>query len=203
MHFLTRQRLHLSLFHPLMKILLSLYILSVGAGLWVATQKYADRAEWSAQGVEDYVAGELGGDVDEPFGNPYADSEAGAAKPGKSRRELIDIAHPHLFSIPIVLFVLGHLLHLTRLPDWLKGAINIGAFVSFLGTFLLPFVVTGERVLAPLLFGCGWLMLVSTTLLCVVPAYEMWFGRPGAKPFDAIPKRARPSESDRDHDAQG
>jgi len=53
--------------------------------------------------------------------------------------------------------------------------------------------VTSERALAPLLFGCGWLLMISTVLLCVVPVYEMWFGKPGARAFDAIPARRKPS----------
>ncbi len=189
MHYITRQRLHLSLFHPLMKVLMSLYILSVGAGLWVATMKYSDRAEWSVQGVELYVHGEGGSAEDDPFGDPLAGMTGDAV--AKSRRELVDIAHPHLFSVPIVIFVLGHLLHLTRLPDALKLTVNVAAFVSFLGSFLLPFVIVDDAALAPVLYACGWTMLVSFGVLCVVPFVEMWFGRPGAKAFDAIPRRAR------------
>ena len=68
MHYLTRQRLHISLFHPLMKVLMSLYILSVGAGLWVATIKYSDRAEWTTEGVELYVHGNEGDADEDVFG---------------------------------------------------------------------------------------------------------------------------------------
>lgn len=197
MHFLTRQRLHLSLFHPLMKLLLSAYVLSVVAGLWVAALKYTDRAEWSPSGVELYVAGDVSATAETDFGDPFAGTLDGGGQAAKTRRELVDIAHPHLFTVPIVLFILGHLLHLTRLPDWLKGAINLGAFASFLGTFLLPFVVTSQRALAPALFVCGWVLMLSTLALCVVPLFEMWFGKPGEQGFDAIPgrrKRRPPSE---------
>jgi hypothetical protein len=187
MHFLTRQRLHLSLFHPLMKILLSLYILSVGAGLWVATLKYTDRAEWTQPGIEQFVHGSQDSAAD-PFDNPLAGLDEHNSE-GKSRRELVDIAHPHLFSIPIVLFILGHLLHLTRLPTWMKLTINVAAFTSFLATFLLPFVVVNNATLAPLLYASGWTMLISFVLLCIIPLTEMWLGRPGKSGFDAIPRR--------------
>ena len=30
-------------------------------------------------------------------------------------------------------------------------------------------------------------------LLCVIPLWETWFGRPGDKPFDAIPRRKKTS----------
>lgn len=192
MHYLTRQRLHLSLFHPLMKVLLTLYVLSVGAGLWVAALKYTDRAEWSAAGVERYVHGTEGASAeDDPFGDPFAGLDAEIVE-GKSRRELIDIVHPHLFSIPIVLFVLGHFLHLTRIPDWLKGTINVTAFVSFGATFGLPFVVVDQATLAPLLYVSGWAMLVSFVLLCGITLWETWLGSPG-QGFNAIsPVRGAP-----------
>jgi hypothetical protein len=188
MHYLTRQRLHISLFHPLMKVLMSLYIVSVGAGLWVATIKYSDRAEWSTEGVELYVHGSGDRAEQDEFGAPFAGVEEGEAE-GMSRRQIVDIAHPHLFSVPIVLFILGHLLHLTRLHDGLKLSINVVAFTSFLATFLLPFVIVDDATLAPVLFGTGWAMLVSFALLCVVPLFEMWLGKPGETSFDAIPRR--------------
>ncbi|MDG2149257.1 MAG: hypothetical protein P8N09_07020 [Planctomycetota bacterium] len=170
-----------------MKILLSLYILSVGAGLWVATLKYTDRAEWSQPGIEQFVHGSQDSAAD-PFDNPLAGLDEHNSE-GKSRRELVDIAHPHLFSIPIVLFILGHLLHLTRLPTWMKLTINVAAFTSFLATFLLPFVVVNNATLAPLLYASGWTMLISFVLLCIIPLTEMWLGRPGKSGFDAIPRR--------------
>jgi hypothetical protein len=183
-HYLTRQKLHLSLFHPLMKGLLTLYVLSVAAGMYVATLKYTDRAEWSSPGMQTYVHGSGQVSDDAALGDPFAGLDETVVE-GKSRRELVDIVHPHLFSIPVVLFILGHLLHLTRIPDWLKGTINLVAFLSFFATFGLPFVVTERATLAPLLYVSAWAMLVSFGLLCVIPLWETWFGRPGAG-FKAI-----------------
>ena len=190
MHYLTRQRLHLSLFHPLMKVLLSLYILSVAAGVWVAALKYSDRATWSDEGVADYVSGAEAVGEDDPFGDPFAGLD-GDAPAGLSRRQLVDIVHPHLFSVPLVLFVLGPLLHLTRLPDPLKLLINVAAFLSFAATFGLPFLMLDDRSLAPVLLVAGWTMLISFGLLCLIPLWETWFGRPGERPFQALPKRPR------------
>ncbi len=188
MHFLTRQNLHIARFHPLMKVLMSLYIASVLAGLVVAAMKYTDRGVWSTQGVAVYLAGSE--DVrDDPFGDPFGGTDDGlAAQEGKTRRELVDIVHPHLFTIPIVLFILGHLLHLTGLRDAWKLAINVTAFVSFLATFLLPFAVAGRPAWAWLQMAAGSLMMVSTLLLCLVPLASMWFGKPG-RGFDALPRR--------------
>lgn len=188
MHYLTRQRLHLSRFHPLMKVLLSLYILSVAGGVWVAALKYTDRAEWSVPGVAQYVHGSENTDAD-PFGDPLAGTPDGIAEhEGLSRRQLIDIVHPHLFTVPIVLFILGHLLHLTRLPDPLKLLVNGVAFLSFFATFLLPFVIRTDTALAPVMIVSGSAMMLSFAALCFIPLYETWIGKPG-QGFDALPRR--------------
>jgi len=192
MHYLTRQRLHLSRFHPLMKGLLTLYIVSVALGVWVATLKYSDRATWSPQAAGRYVRGATAdGGVPEPdaFGDPLAGTAEGqATTPALSRRQIVDIIHPHLFTVPIILFILGHLLHLTRLPDALKLAINVAAFLSFFTTFLVPLLVADRATLGWLLYGAGTLLLVSLAALCLVPLWEMWIGRPG-EGFDALPRQ--------------
>lgn len=187
MHYLSRKHLHLSLFHPLMKVLMTLYILSVGAGMYVATLKYTERAEYTAEGMSALVHGSDEASPDELLGDPFA--ELDGYSEGMSRRELIDIVHPHLFTVPMVLFLLGHLLHLTRLPDALKLTINVGAFASFGATFLLPFVIIDSAALVPLLYASSMVMLASFVALCVIPLWEIWLGSPG-EGFDAMPRRA-------------
>lgn len=188
MHYLTRQRLHLSRFHPLMRTLLSLYVVSVLAAMWVATLKYTDRADWSAEGARLYIQGDAAAAGD-PFGDPFAGTPDGASEhPGMSRRQIIDVVHPHLFTVPIVLFILGHLLHLTRLPDVLKALLNVSVFAAALGTFLLPLAVRERGGVAPALVGCGSLMVGGVVLQCLILLYETWFGRPG-RGFDALPRQ--------------
>ena len=192
MHFLTRQRLHLSRFHPLMKALLTLYIASVAAAVWVGMLKYSDRALFSPAGAAEYVRGAdaAGGTPEgDAFGDPFAGTPEGVArKEGLSRRELVDIVHPHLFTVPIVLFILGHLLHLTRLPDRAKLAVNAAAFLAFFVTFVSPLLVTDRAAIGWLLFGGGCVFLLSLAALCLVPLWELWFGEPG-EGFDALPRR--------------
>ena len=191
MHYLTRQRLHLSRFHPLMKALLTLYIASVAIAVWVGTLKYSERGTFSPAGAGVYVRGSdaAGGTpATDAFGDPFAGTPEGIArKEGLSRRQLVDIVHPHLFTVPIVLFILGHLLHLTRLRDRWKLAVNAGAFLSFFATFVSPLLVTNRAALGWLLFGGGCVMLASLAALCLVPLWEMWFGKPG-EGFDALPR---------------
>jgi hypothetical protein len=192
MHFLTRQRLHLSRFHPLMKSLLTLYVASVALATWVAALKYSDRAEWSPRGAGVYVRGEAqdgGPAAPDAFGDPLAGTPEGAAlRPALTRRQLVDIVHPHLFTIPIILFILGHLLHLTRLPDALKLGVNATSFLAFFATFLTPLLVEDRDVLGPLLFVSGTALLASVAAQCGVTLWELWLGKPGAG-FDALPRQ--------------
>lgn len=192
MHYLTRQRLHLSRFHPLMKALLTMYVVSVLLALWVSTLKYTDRAEWSARGAGEYVRGTAHDGSPpraDPFGDPFAGTpEGGAARPALTRRQVVDILHPHLWSVPLLIFVLGHLLHLTRLPDALKLGLNAAAFLSFLATFLAPLLVEDRATLGPLLYAGGTLFLGSLLAQCLVTLWELWLGRPG-EGFDALPRR--------------
>lgn len=188
MHYLTRQRLHLSRFHPLMKTLLSLYVVSVLAAMWVATLKYTDRADWSAEGARLYIQGDTA-PADDAFLDPFAGTPDGARdRTGMSRRQLIDVVHPHLFTVPIVLFILGHLLHLTRLPDVLKALLNVAVFAACLGTFLLPLVVREHGRIAPAVIACGTLLVGGVVLQCLILLYETWIGRPG-RGFDALPRQ--------------
>ena len=48
-----------------------------------------------------------------------------------------------------------------------------------------------DRSLAPVLLVAGWTMLISFALLCLIPLWETWFGHPGERPFQALPKRPR------------
>ncbi len=192
MHYLTRQRLHLSRFHPLMKGLLTLYVISVALATCVAALKYSDRAEWSPRGAGVYVRGATqdgGAATLDAFGDPLAGTPEGSAlRPALTRRQLVDIVHPHLFTIPIILFILGHLLHLTRLPDALKLGVNATAFLAFFATFLAPLVVEDRAVLGPLLFVSGTALLASLGAQCLVTLWELWLGEPG-EGFDALPRQ--------------
>ena len=83
MHYLTRQRLHLSRFHPLMKALLTLYIASVAAAVWVGTLKYSERGTFSPSGASTYVRGaDAGGGTPatDTFGDPFAGTPEGIAQ---------------------------------------------------------------------------------------------------------------------------
>lgn len=100
------------------------------------------------------------------------ESELSFAKPFW---QLMETSHFHLFSIPVVLLVLSHLLIATpasaRLRLWLTVATYAGAFLEIAG----PWAV---RYLAPAFayaLIAGWLLLGAGMLaICALTLVSMW-----------------------------
>lgn len=93
----------------------------------------------------------------------------------KPARQVMETFHFHLFTVPVVLLIVGHLFMLTGLSTRVK-----------VGIIILATVATFVHLLAPLLVrfvsaGWGWLMPVSVVAaavgwvpLLVWPLWEMW-----------------------------
>lgn len=116
----------------------------------------ADRSGFSAHSAADYYAG---------AGDQYA----------KTRGEMLEVTHFHLFAMPLMLFVQGHLFLMTRWPrKWklaLVWAAFLGAALDIAAPWLIVYVsrdlafakVISRFLLGPALvaFACG-------------PLWEMW-----------------------------
>ncbi|MBI4851920.1 MAG: hypothetical protein HY819_09005 [Acidobacteria bacterium] len=93
---------------------------------------------------------------------------------------LLDITHPHVFEIPLVLFVLAHFLMRTRAPEFFKLITYAGSFggcVAFLATpWLVRYLSTS---LSNLLYIGAILMGLTVIIMVVVPLIDMW--RPAKK----------------------
>ena len=96
----------------------------------------------------------------------------------KPARQVMETFHFHLFTVPVVLLIVGHLFMLTALSTRLKVGIiavsSVATFVHLLAPLLVRFV--GPQ--------WGWLMPVSVVgaavgwlPMLVWPLWEMW--RPG------------------------
>ncbi|KAF0232619.1 MAG: hypothetical protein FD167_4724, partial [bacterium] len=96
---------------------------------------------------------------------------------------LLDITHPHVFEIPLVLFVLAHFLMRTRAPEWLKLTTYLGSFggcVAFLAApWLVRYISTS---LSNLLYIGATTMGLTVIIMIVVPLVDMW--RPLKKPIN-------------------
>jgi hypothetical protein len=177
-------KMHLSRLPLPTRILLTCFVLSIGAALWVGSLKYTQRAEFSAAGARRYLHGEATGDS---LGDRSSDGllpgedliEEGAdgLEPPAERmtpRRLVDVVHPHLFTVPIVLFVFLHLLILTRLPDGWKIALHLHAFAAFAATFGLPFWIARSGRGAALFAAAGANLLASFALVGAILLWETW-----------------------------
>jgi hypothetical protein len=89
--------------------------------------------------------------------------------------QLMEEAHFHLFSIPVVLLILTHLLFATDCPPrWRTGltlASFVGAFVEIFGPFAVRYLAAGFAWVLPI----GWLLLCLGMLGCtIVSLVAIW-----------------------------
>lgn len=104
-----------------------------------------------------------------------ASSGGGGLRLEKSSRQVMETFHFHLFTVPVVLLIVGHIFMLTALSLWTKivviSAASIATFVHLLAPLLLRF---GGAAWAPLMpisvvvASLGWLPMT------VWPLWEMW-----------------------------
>jgi hypothetical protein len=174
-------KLHLSRLQLSTRVLLSCFVLSVDVGLWVGSLKYTDRAVFSAAGARDYWHGAAPVSADPadsilPGESQISDAgeppRAGAQR--KSTKQLVDAVHPHLFSVPLVLFVLLHLISLTRLPEKAKVALHVHGFASFAATFGLPFWIAAEGRGAALFVVAGANLAANVLAASAIVLLATW-----------------------------
>jgi hypothetical protein len=95
---------------------------------------------------------------------------------------LLDITHPHIFEMPIIILVLCHFVMRTRLANWAKMltyALSFGGVAGMLATpWLVRYVSVG---FAPLMMASAVALAISAIPLIFVPLWDMW-----------VPVKARP-----------
>lgn len=184
MRYTVIPNLHLSRLAVSTRVLLTLFVLSIDVGLWVGSLKYTQRAEFTPTGAARYWHGDpdaaaadgRNGDEILPGERTIEDRARGVPPPAerKSTRFLVDVVHPHLFTVPIVLFILLHLLLLTRLSETMKIAFHVHAFVSFAATFGLPFLVATNGGGATWFVIAGANLLASFVAVSAILLFETW-----------------------------
>jgi hypothetical protein len=117
----------------------------------------------SPQGIADHYRGS-----DATFGEPM------------SFRELAEITHFHLFTMPVVFMILIHVLYLTGASHGLKAAITWGGLGGVTLDLLSPWLITYVSPFFVFTMLAGdTLMTVSFLVMLAVPLYEMWIlGQP-------------------------
>jgi hypothetical protein len=187
--------LHLSRLQLPTRLLITWFVLSIDVALVVGALKYSDRAEFSASGATRYWhgAGAAATGEQAPLLPGEEEIEGRGTEPpigaAKSRRFLVDTVHPHLFTVPIVLFVMLHLLSLTRLPTGWKVALDAHGFLAFAATFGLPFWIAASGGGAWLFVAAGSNLLLNFVVVSAILLIETWHApRDAAEPRNPVPK---------------
>jgi len=92
-----------------------------------------------------------------------------------SFRELAEITHFHLFTMPVVFMILIHVLYLTMASNTIKASMTWLAFSGVCLDLVSPWLITyvSPLFVATMLTG-DILMVVSFLVMFVIPLYEMW-----------------------------
>ena len=112
----------------------------------------------SPQGIADHYLGS-----DATFGEPM------------SFRELAEVTHFHLFTMPVVFIILVHVLYLTmasnRTKVWMTWAGFGGVTLDLISPWLISYV---SPVFVVTMLAGDFLMVASFLVMMVIPMYEMW-----------------------------
>ena len=112
----------------------------------------------SPQGIADHYRGS-----DATFGEPM------------SFRELAEVTHFHLFTMPVVFMILVHVLYLTQASHatqvWLTWLSFGGVALDLLSPWLISYV---SPVFVLTMLAGDTLMMVSFLVMMAIPLYEMW-----------------------------
>ena len=88
---------------------------------------------------------------------------------------LLDLTHPHIFELPIVMLVLCHFLMRTRLASWAKVLTYFFSFGGVASLLATPWLVRFVSIkLALLLWPSVFLLGIATIVNIVVPIWDMW-----------------------------
>ncbi len=91
-----------------------------------------------------------------------------------SYRKLLEVTHFHLFTMPVVLLIVGHLFLATGLSERAKRAWLIAGVVSVSLHLATPWLVRAAAGLAPLHALSGIALTVTMSVLTLYPVAAMW-----------------------------
>jgi hypothetical protein len=97
-------------------------------------------------------------------------------------RKLLEVTHFHLFTMPVVLLIIGHLFLATGLGDRAKLAWLIAATTSVAAHLATPWIVRyGGGGLAFLHAITGASLTLTMSVLTIYPVGAMWRTKPSPR----------------------
>lgn len=120
----------------------------------------------------------------------------------KSFAEMVEIAHAHAFTIPMVSLILAIAFLGTSAREWLKRLVVITLFSGMTLELALPWLLRyGPRWTVQLTLLTGVLITSGLFVAVAVPLYEMWWwphaADTGVRPQEYQPGRWPSSQSGR------
>lgn len=156
----------LSNFSLPMKVAFSFFILFILLGILSSVALYHQQFAFSADQAGDYYQGNKGEQNVDKF---YVQ---------KSYRELLEVAHFHLFIMPVVYLALVHLYFLAPQPTWEKVGVTVLVFGGSLLEVGIPWLVRfGSEGWSSLFWVSGLSVTIPTLWMSLVCYWFMWFKR--------------------------
>src|SRR6478609_263424 len=170
------------------KILYTTFCVLTLFGIVSSALYYGDLVGAGTSGIKSYYAGEAraaaprGPAIDVPEDEP---NRAPIVVP-MTYRKLLEVTHFHLFTMPVVLLIVGHLFLATGLGERAKFIWLVAASTSVAAHLATPWLVRyGGSGLAFLHALTGSALTLTMTVLTVYPLGAMWRRRAAARPDSA------------------
>ena len=166
------------------KILITMFLLTTLAAFAVAELNVYDKVGR----VKNGVAARYGPERESPIPSPTGDSAATAGGNDPLPLEtdplvarintfsaLLDVTHPHVFEMPLIVLVLAHFLMRTRWPGWFKLANYVASFAGMILFLSAPWLVRYVTVKAAATLYIGAISLGASVLLMIVTTtFDLW-----------------------------
>jgi hypothetical protein len=173
--YLSKPHYHLSRLPLTTKIALTFFQITLLAAIaFVVFAVFEERTHFSTEGVKvnyggsERVAAETG-EIPDVF----------AAE--KSTREIYDIIHPHSFMIPIIFFILCHMMEMTSADFRLKVSLYVLSGISMLAAIFAPLLIHTNLSAAVILVPSVTVLMGAFAIMCILPLLHMWRGEPARK----------------------
>jgi hypothetical protein len=173
------------------KVLYTAFCILTFLGIVSSALYYGDLVGGGTQGIRRYYAGhsDPGPAGPGPAGGPsiqVPDDDAQAHAPimvPASYRKLLEVTHFHLFTMPVVLLIVGHLLLATELGRRAKLGWIVAAAASVVTHLATPWLVRyGSTAFAPLHAIGGAALTLTMSVLTIYPVVSMWGRKRSAAP---------------------
>lgn len=142
------------------------YAMVLAALVFAAVPLFGERTGYTRRGVEVNVAGT---DHLQDRGEIVEREVA-----GKTTRQIYDIVHPHSFLMPVIFFILCHLMEMSYAPKAAKIALYLAAGAATLLVTFAPLLIHASLKFAIVLIPAVVTLVLTYATMIFVPAVQMW-----------------------------